>query len=124
MMFKRGDGMSAFSTRFLHQLHRDFVQDAVGGDPDRSEQLRAASLEAIQSDGNRMIIDGLAFLLVVGTPADVAVVEPFAEHQNEEVRKAAKTCCFELRHQARSASRSPRDGCDFGDERRDAPEER
>jgi hypothetical protein len=44
-----------------------------------------------------MIERALTCLFVVGNSSDVAAVKPFASHDVEFVRKAARTCLVEIR---------------------------
>jgi hypothetical protein len=44
-----------------------------------------------------VVENALACLFVVGTSADIPAVEPLLQHPTEAVRKAARTCLFEMR---------------------------
>lgn len=59
--------------------------------------LRIAAIRRLSDVDSWMVDRALACLFVVGNSADVAVVEPLCSHTDEAVRKAARTCLFELR---------------------------
>jgi hypothetical protein len=101
LLFKRGHGLDAFRNRFLLDLHRDHVERALPGGPEAREQLRSAALTAINSEDRDTIIQGLAFLLVVGRSPDLDAVSSLVGNADEAVQKAAKTCRFELERKAK-----------------------
>jgi len=98
MLYKRGHGLNAFSTQFLFNCHKDDIHEEISIAEGRSEQLRQASLARLDSEEIRPIIQSLSFLLVVGKPEDLETIEPFVNHSDIRVQRAAKTCCFELKH--------------------------
>lgn len=59
-------------------------------------ELRTAALDALDSQEPDIIIQGLAFLLVAGSPEDLPRVAPFTTSSDERTQKAARTCHFEL----------------------------
>lgn len=44
-----------------------------------------------------MVVRALGCLYMVGKGTDAPVVEPFLSHPQDFVRKAARTCLFEIR---------------------------
>jgi hypothetical protein len=50
-----------------------------------------------------MIDRALAVLFVVGNAADAAAVESVLSHRDERLRKAARTCLFEIRRRPAEA---------------------
>ncbi len=94
LLYQRGYGLSAFKNQHMMFLHRNFVQDAIGGG-DKSDLRRAALASLEEADGNR-VIQSLFFLMVTGEPGDLDAVKPLLDHTHEGIRKAARTCSLEL----------------------------
>ena len=61
------------------------------------ELLRAACVAHLHDDDLTVVERALTCLFAVGLSSEAAAVEPLIEHPEEAVRKAAKTCLFELR---------------------------
>jgi hypothetical protein len=61
------------------------------------QQLRAACITYLQHEDARVVERALTCLLAIGLSSEANAVEPLLEHPEEAVRKAARTCLFELR---------------------------
>jgi len=96
MLFQRGHGQCAFRNRFQLDFHREMLRGQIAQEPGRSAELRAAALDALDSQDQDIIIQGLAFLLVAGRGEDLPRIAPFTASPYECIQKAAKTCQFEL----------------------------
>jgi hypothetical protein len=82
------------SVSFRQETVREWVSqvaDAHGWD-----ELRMAAIARLSHDDPRLVERALTCLFVVGTALDVTVVEPCLSHSDESVRKAARTCLFEI----------------------------
>lgn len=79
------------------------VLERVDSIPGGREQLRDAALEELQGADPQRVGEALAFLLVVGRNSDCGAVEPLTRSDDERIRKAAKTCLYELRRRGEDA---------------------
>jgi hypothetical protein len=82
---------------FRQGLLREWVMEAVDGHENGSEQLRQACCAYLQHDDAQVVRQALACLFVVGVATDANAVEPLLSHSDEAIRKAARTCLFEIR---------------------------
>ena len=85
---------------FVHvrqDVTRERIIQIVDANEDGRELLHGACSEYLQHEDVRHIVCALACLFVMGTSADIAVVEPLLKHPQDFVCKAAKTCLFEIR---------------------------
>ena len=82
---------------FRQGLLREWVMEAVDGHENGREQLRQACCAYMQHDDAQVIKQALACLFVVGLATDANAVEPLLSHSDEAIRKAARTCLFEIR---------------------------
>jgi hypothetical protein len=71
--------------------------EAVDGHENGREQLRQACCAYLQHDDVQVVKQALACLFVVGLKTDANAVEPLLNHSDEAIRKAARTCLFEIR---------------------------
>ena len=95
------DWVEGAYTSFRQRLWKEWVLSRIEGVVDGVEILRCASLEELTSEDPHRVSRALMCLIVVGHPSDVAEVEPLLDHPQEYIRKAAKTCRFELRQKER-----------------------
>ena len=100
LLFNRGHGLDAFRNRFVLDIHRLIVEECIAPESGRQEVLRRAAAAALETADPARVVQGLSFLLVVGTESDGAIVEPLTQSTNDAVQKAAKTCLFELMRSA------------------------
>lgn len=104
LLFIRGHGLNAFLNRFQLDFHRRHIGELLSEDPQRSEELRSAAIEALKSDDPKTLIQALSFLLLVGEPTDLDSIEPLLGSENPRVQKAAKMCLFELQQNSKRIS--------------------
>ena len=85
---------------FVHvrqDVTRERIIQIVDANEDGRELLHGACCEYLQHEDVRHIVCAPTCLFVIGTSADIAVVEPLLKHPQDFVCKAAKTCLFEIR---------------------------
>lgn len=76
---------------------RERITDHVEANGGDWEQLRDACLERLADADPDLVERALTCLFIVGIVDDASVVEPLLMHPEESVRKAARTCLFEIR---------------------------
>jgi hypothetical protein len=86
---------------FRQRLWKEWVLSRIEGIVDGAEILRRASLEELASEDLHMVSRALMCLIVVGLPSDIGDVERLLDHPQEYIRKAARTCRFELKQKER-----------------------
>ena len=88
----------------LEALAGDFESFPIG---EHRRHFRRRCLQGHRREEALVIIDllehALAVLFVVGNAGDTAAVEPLLSHRDERVRKAARTCLFEIRRRPAEA---------------------
>ena len=82
---------------FRQNLTRETIIKAINAFENGDQLLHGAACEYLLHDDVNDIICALTCLFVVGTAEDVTIVEPLIKHPSESVRKAAKTCLFEIK---------------------------
>lgn len=82
---------------FRQDLLRGLVNRAVEGYEDGREQLRKACCACLQLEDEQLMEQSLACLFVIGLVTDAPAVELLLHHPDESIRKAARTCLFEIR---------------------------
>jgi hypothetical protein len=82
---------------FRQDMLRERVIQAVDGYENGREQLRQACCAYLQHDDAQVLEQSLACLFVIGLATDANAVEPLLSHPDEPMRKAARTCLFEIR---------------------------
>ena len=82
---------------FRQDLTREKIIEVINAYENGVELLHGAACEYLLHDNVKDIVCALTCLFVVGTAEDVTVVEPLIKHPSESVRKAAKTCLFEIK---------------------------
>jgi len=97
LLFKRQNRHHCFKTPFLLQLNARQIEESLSLVPEERSHLRRIALQRLASDDIDHVVIALLALFVVGTSADALIVEPLTVHGDEYVKKAAKTCLFELR---------------------------
>jgi hypothetical protein len=73
---------------------------AAASDGARDNTLDNRRLVQLADEGEHQLDCALAALFVVGRASDATVVEPLLSHRSEPIRKAARTCLFEIRRRA------------------------
>ena len=99
LLFRSGIGLScfdAYNARFHQRNARKYVQDLIESQKNGTAELRDVSLNELCSDDARRVERALAYLMVVGRGADIPAIASTGSHPDEIVKKAAKTCRFEL----------------------------
>jgi hypothetical protein len=97
LLYKRKSASHALHTSFLLHLTNSDIAQLANFQPDGRDQLRKIAILELNSEDTQIIALSLVFLGVVGQPDDLVYVEPFVNHPFDLVRKAARTCQFELR---------------------------
>ena len=85
--------------QYRQGLLREWVLEAVEGHVNGRNELRDACVRHLTDSDETVVKNALSCLFVVGTSVDVPAVEPILDHSTEKVRKAARTCIFEMRRQ-------------------------
>jgi hypothetical protein len=78
-------------------LLREHVCNVADAHENGYELLRQGAVARLAEHDAHALVSALSVLFVVGIASDAAAVEPLLEHRSEEVRKAARTCHFEIR---------------------------
>jgi hypothetical protein len=91
-------------TRFRQDLLRKQVAQEAYSHAHGREALRAACLGQLDSEHLNVVVRAISCLFVVGSSSDLLAVEPLLRHANESVRKAARTCAFEIRRRPDQAT--------------------
>ena len=73
------------------------VLDVLAGYEDGPALLHRGAVALLAVDNPDVLDGGLACLFVIGTVADLDVIEALLSHQSERVRISARTCMFEIR---------------------------
>ena len=76
---------------------RERVTAIVEAYEDGCEELRGACREHLHDEDATVVENALTCLFVVGLAEDADVVEPLLAHSDDSIRKAARTCLFEIR---------------------------
>ena len=76
---------------------RNWITETTRAYENGEQELREAALNRLSGDDPELLVRALSCLFVVGTASDGSAVEPLTKHSNEAVRKAARTCLFEIR---------------------------
>jgi hypothetical protein len=94
---------SCSQNEYVHlrqNILRDQVIQIVETHENGNEELRQACHICLQHDNKGIIERGIACLFVIGSARDISFIEPLLQHPEESVRKAARTCIFEIKHRA------------------------
>jgi hypothetical protein len=101
-LFQSGVGSGNFDPPYALSRQRNDrrqVTSMVESETDGARQLREASLTELRGDDPGRVERSLFYLMMVGQPADVPSVERLLGHPKETIKKAARTCLFELKRQ-------------------------
>jgi Alpha/beta hydrolase family len=83
------------------QFRQDSLRESVLEITDAHENgrnlLHDTCIEHLGDPNDDIVRNALSCLFVLGTTADVASVEPLLQHPTEAIRKAARTCLFEVK---------------------------
>jgi hypothetical protein len=88
---------------FRQDQLRKWIGEVADAHENGWELLRRGAVEQLGHDDSAMVDHALAVLFVVGNAGDAAAVEPLLSHRDERVRKAARTCLFEIRRRPAEA---------------------
>ena len=83
--------------RFRQGLLRESILEIVDAHENGHNQLHDACLQHLDNSEDKVVRNALSGLFVIGTSADVQAVEALLQHPTESIRKAARTCLFEIR---------------------------
>lgn len=83
--------------RFRQDFLRKRVLEATDAHENGLAQLHDACLLHLGNLDDDVVTNALSCLFVIGTMVDVPAVEALVQHPSEAVRKAARTCLFEVR---------------------------
>jgi hypothetical protein len=83
---------------FRQEQLRRFVGEIVKTHEDGVTLLREGALKQLSHEDANMVDHALSCLFVVGERDDIPAIEGLLSHPDESVRKAARTCLFEIRH--------------------------
>ena len=79
---------------------RQVVREVADAHEDGWELLREGAVAQLADEEADMIDRALSVLFVVGNASEAAAVEPLLSHPDQRVRKAARTCLFEIRRRS------------------------
>ena len=79
------------------KLMKKAVQNAVADEIDGAQRLGSASLEELKNEDPHVVVRALSCLFVVGSREDEQAVGMLSKHPDQQVRKAARSCLFEMR---------------------------
>ena len=96
LLFKRQNRHHCFKTPFLLQLNARQIEESLSLVPEERSHLRRIALQRLESNDIDHVVIALLALFVVGTSEDARTVEPLKAHTDDYVKKAARTCLFEL----------------------------
>jgi hypothetical protein len=88
---------------FRQDVLRKWVGDVADAHENGWDLLRQGAVARLRHEDPKMIDRALAVLFVVGAAADAAAVKPLLSHHDERLRKAARTCLFEIRRRPAEA---------------------
>ena len=91
---------SCSEPEFVHSRQdvlRQWVTEVADAHADGWELLRQGAVAQLAKNDSESVDRALAVLFVVGAANDAGTVEKLLSHQDERVRKAARTCLFEIR---------------------------
>jgi hypothetical protein len=83
--------------QFRQECLRERVWEAVDAYENGRNQLHDACVQHLADPDDDVVENALACLFVIGTSADMQAVEALFQHPSEIIRKAARTCRFEIR---------------------------
>lgn len=81
---------------------RGFVQRVAQTQIQGWEIIQRAAVAQLEHSNPKMIDRALSILYIVGEKENIPRVQQFLEHPHEQVRKAARTCLFELQKRNQS----------------------
>lgn len=99
-LFQSGIGLGNFDPPYaLSRQRRDAerVLSMIESESDGCRQLRDACLNELGNHDAARVERAIFYLMMVGRPEDMAAIERRLSHPSETVKKAVKTCLFELR---------------------------
>ncbi len=100
ILIKRSHAGHALHSAFLLDLACQSIAEYADAEPNGRGELRQFALGEAQSADVEMAALALVFLSVAGVPADLAFAQGFVKHPSDLVRRAARTCCYELRQRS------------------------
>jgi hypothetical protein len=88
---------------FRQDRLRQWVGEVADAHENGWELLRRGAVAQLAHEDAEMIDHALAILFVVGNENNAEAVERLLSHRDERVRKAARTCLFEIRRRPAEA---------------------
>ena len=88
---------------------REHILEKTDAHPGGRKLLRSACLKHLNDDDATVVRNAVSCLFVVGEKNDTNAVEPLLNHSDPEVRKATKTCLFEIRKREATPERQGTD---------------
>lgn len=101
LIFNRKTAYHALHTAFLLDLNNEQIASEADGQPNGRADLRRESLAIVRGDAPGAVAMALVYLGIVGEPEDLSQVDGFLFHSDNLVRRAAKTCRFEIVQRSR-----------------------
>ena len=83
--------------QFRQDRLRKSVLEIADAHENGRKLLHDACVEHLGDSNEDVVRNALSCLFVLGTTTDVASVEPLLQHSTEDIRKAARTCLFEIK---------------------------
>ena len=84
-------------TRFRQRLLRESVLEIADAHEQGRGHLHDGCVRHLAHSDTKVVLNAVSCLFVIGTVADVPAIETLVQHPSEAVRKAARTCVFEIR---------------------------
>ena len=97
LLFKRNNRHHCFATPFVLRLNVKQIERSLSLFPEERSQLRSIAIQRLGSDDIDHLVIALLALFVVGISEDINLIKPLTAHSDGYVKKAAKTCLFELK---------------------------
>jgi len=92
---------SCSETGYVHIRQKMLRQDvlrAIDAHENGYDELQKACYICLKYENKIVVEKALACLFVIGSVVDVEFINPLLEHPEESVRKAARTCIFEIKN--------------------------
>ena len=83
--------------KFRQELLREQVLEVANAHENGRIRLHEACLQHLADSDDNVVRNALSCLFVIGGSTDVQAVEALLQQPSEVVRKAARTCHFEIR---------------------------
>jgi hypothetical protein len=101
LLFKRFSADHALHTAFLLGQMNERIASDVNVQPNGRADLRRESLALLDGDDPGAVAMSLVCLGIVGESKDLCRVDPLLSHESDLVRRAARSCRFEISQRGR-----------------------